>query len=172
MVLHRWQTQCSGSGHKHDQGQWGCTICRVCWSSLCTWSYLLWVGWVSFCGEALRGLSESWSSVVQCAALGMVIFSLEWYILLASRALSHLSTAYVLPGTSREVLEGVVTARDAWIAIGLVCLAVCVFLGRFLWVLVLFAIESDWVRAMVPSGNALRGNSEIVSFNFSWFGTF
>ena len=48
-----------------------------------------------------------------CAALGTVIFSLEWYALLGNRASSHSSTAYVLPGTSREPFEGVVIARDA-----------------------------------------------------------
>ena len=54
-----------------------------------------------------------------CAALGMVDFSLEWYALLASRVLSHLSTACVLPGMSRGPLEGAVAATDAWIAMGL-----------------------------------------------------
>ena len=47
-----------------------------------------------------------------CAALCMVI-SLEWCALLASRALSCLSTAYVLCKTSRGLSEGVVAPRDA-----------------------------------------------------------
>ena len=65
-----------------------------------------------------------------CDALGMVIF-LEWYALLARRVSFCSSTACVLPGMSRGTLEGVVTARDAWITNGLVCLVVSVFLGRF-----------------------------------------
>ena len=48
-----------------------------------------------------------------CAALGMVDFSLEWYALLASRASSCSSTAYVLPGTSRGPLEGAVATGGA-----------------------------------------------------------
>ena len=48
-----------------------------------------------------------------CAALGTVIFSLQWYALLASRVLSHSSAAYVLPGMSRGPLESVIITGDA-----------------------------------------------------------
>ena len=61
---------------------------------------------------------------------------------LASKVSSHLLTALVLPGISRVLWEGVLATGDAGITIGMVHLAVCNFLGRFLWALVLFAIEN------------------------------
>ena len=62
----------------------------------------------------LSGGSEHLGLVLAlCAALGTVIFSLEWNVLLASRVLSQSSTAYVLPGMSRGPLEGAVTTGDA-----------------------------------------------------------
>ena len=61
--------------------------------------------------------------------------------LLASKVSSCSATAYVLPGTSSGLWEGALVTRDAGIAMEMVHLAVCIFLTRFLWVLVLFAIE-------------------------------
>ena len=56
-------------------------------------------------------------------------------------ALSHSLTALVLPGMSAGLWEVVLATEDAGIAMGMVHLVVCVFLDKFLRVLVLFAIE-------------------------------
>ena len=76
IVLHRWQTWCSGLEHKHNQGQWGCTICRVCRSSL-VHSKLPLLGWLSILSVLrLSGGSrclQSVASTVCCSGHGHLL---------------------------------------------------------------------------------------------------
>ena len=93
-----------------------------------------------------------------CAALGTVVFS-SWSGLLCWAVGHHLThllpVAWDVLGTIRR-FSG---CQRSWNHMGLVHCAVSVFLGRFC--LSADIVESEWVTAMVPSGIALGGTSEI-----------
>ena len=146
----------------HNQGQWGCAICKVCRSSLCTQSFLCWVGWASFCDEALRGLSASWSgtSTMCCSGHGWSSSPRSGMLLLASRALSsHSSTANVLVWRHLGDHVGKCCSHQRWLnhhGVGLLC-------GLYLPELIFsrcwccLPLKGWLITAMVPSGGLSTG---------------
>ena len=80
-------TQSGVVGLHHLQGPLKLSVCS---------KLPLWIRWVSFCSEALRGSQHLDLVLVWCAAPGMVIFSLEWSVMLASRVSSHSATAHCM----------------------------------------------------------------------------